>query len=76
MTYSIPILIGYGASECLPICMSHKTDVNSRSVGGPMEHATIKIKSLPELGLTTDQVPPKGEICVKGPTVFKSYYKD
>jgi long-chain acyl-CoA synthetase len=56
--------------------MSHKTDVNSRSVGGPMEHATIKIKSLPELGLTTDQVPPKGEICVKGPTVFKSYYKD
>ncbi|WP_333853285.1 AMP-dependent synthetase/ligase [Epilithonimonas sp.] len=60
----IPILEGYGLTETSPvISVNSFGKVKAGSVGIPLENVTVRIES-------------DGEIVVKGPSVFKSYYKD
>src|SRR6218665_7828 len=60
----IPILEGYGLTETSPvISVNAFGKVKAGSVGIPLENVTVRIES-------------DGEIVVKGPSVFESYYKD
>lgn len=60
---------GYGITECGPLISMNSDPIDEyRSVGKPCPSFRIKID-----GHSADGV---GELCVKGPSVTKGYYKD
>ena len=65
----IRILNGYGITECGPlISMNSHTLEEHLSVGKPCPSLQVKLVNVDESGV--------GELCVKGPSVAKGYYKD
>lgn len=72
------ILEGYGMTEsaCL-ISATDEGDMLIGHVGSPNPACEIKLVDVPEMSYTSDDQPyPRGEICVRGPIVFRGYYKD
>ena len=68
---------GYGMTECSLACnITLPSDCGTGHVGPPVPTCEQKLVSVPEMGYSTDDTPnPRGEICVRGPTVFQGYYK-
>ncbi|KAL0144089.1 hypothetical protein V8B55DRAFT_1483465 [Mucor lusitanicus] len=68
---------GYGATETTAAsCLQRMGDNNAGSVGGPYTCNEIKLVDVPEMNCLTTNHPPRGEICMRGPNIFKGYYKD
>ncbi len=69
---------GYGMTESA--CVIAKTaasDFTTGHVGAPAPSCEVKLVDVPEMQYTTRDVPcPRGEICIRGPSVFQGYYKD
>ena len=65
----IPLINGYGITECSPLVSANREDFNDPSTVGVL---------LPCLELKFDDVDADGvgEICVKGDVVMKGYYKN
>lgn len=69
LSYGIPVIIGYGLTECSPIVIcNNDIQPTADSVGKPLSGVQVKIVSPDENGI--------GEIAVKGPMVMKGYYKN
>ena len=69
LSYGIPIIIGYGLTECSPIVICNsEASPTTDSVGKPLNGVEAKIVAPDENGI--------GEIAVKGPMVMKGYYKN
>ncbi len=69
LSYGIPVVIGYGLTECSPIIICNSdTSPTVDSVGKPLYGVQVKIVNPDENGI--------GEIAVKGPMVMKGYYKN
>jgi len=69
---------GYGMTEtsCV-ISGMDEGDNLSGHVGSPNPACEVKLVDVPEMNYTSDDQPyPRGEICVRGPIIFKGYYKD
>lgn len=84
IAFSTVLIEGYGGTEsCAGMLLSNAMDITSGHVGGPGYANEIKLVDVPELGYlstckneTTGQLEPKGEICIRGPTLFKGYLND
>jgi len=83
IVFGVPIVEGYGLAEtCGGSFFTQHRDVELGYVGGPITSVEVKLQDIPDFGFysydTNDkgEWTPKGEICLRGPTLFKGYYKD
>lgn len=81
----IPVVEGYGQTEGAAIAtIGHYEDISTVGhVGGPSGCVEIRLVDVGEMGYfstdTSHRGKPcrgRGEICIRGPNVFKGYYKD
>ncbi|XP_024391453.1 long chain acyl-CoA synthetase 4 isoform X1 [Physcomitrium patens] len=73
-----PVLQGYGLTETCAASFIQMPDVISMSgtVGPSLCNIETRLESVPELGYDAlDKKRPRGEICIRGKTVFSGYYK-
>jgi len=76
--FCCPIVEGYGLTESSAgSCVTEPDDPVTGHVGGPVEAVKIRLMDLPEMSyLSTDQPYARGEIQMKGPSIFSGYYKN
>ena len=66
---------GYGQTECVcPCTLTLPGDSSTGHVGPPLSSAYIKLVDVPDMEYYAAEG--TGEVCVKGPTVFKGYLND
>ncbi|NWR26910.1 ACSL1 ligase, partial [Tachuris rubrigastra] len=66
---------GYGQTECTAGCsLSLPGDWTAGHVGAPMPCSIIKLVDVQEMNYLASKG--EGEVCVKGPIVFRGYLKD
>ena len=77
VAFSCPVLEAYGITECAgSVTSTSRSESRAGIVGGPLPCLKLKLKDIPELGYLTTDNPPRGEVCVKGLSVFKGYFRD
>ena len=72
------IIQGYGLTECsAAACVQQITaNKNSMAVGPISIIADLKFRRVPDMDYDPQGSPPSGEIMLRGPGIFKEYYKD
>ena len=80
---SVEIMEGYGQTEdAAGVLLSNTCDPITGHLGGPGYWTEVKLIDQKELGYTVKNkdkegnLRPSGELCVRGPTLFKGYFKD
>ena len=75
---NIGISQGYGLTESFAgICSSLSHEAVPGSCGPISITTEIKLKNLPQMNYTAeDEGGPRGELMLRGPQIFKEYYKD
>ncbi|CAL1616095.1 unnamed protein product [Knipowitschia caucasica] len=69
------IFEGYGQTECTAGCtFSMPGDWRAGHVGAPLPGSMVKVVDIPEMNYLAKNG--EGEICTRGPSVFKGYLKD
>jgi long-chain acyl-CoA synthetase len=73
-----PVLQGYGLTETCAASFIQVPDVISMNgtVGPPMPSIDVRLESVPELNYDAlSTTTPRGEICIRGSSLFSGYYK-
>jgi long-chain acyl-CoA synthetase len=76
ITFCVPVLEGYGLTESSAgSCLTRMNDPIAGHVGGPIPSLRLRLKDVPEMSyFSTDKPYPRGELCMKGPSIFSGYY--
>lgn len=76
VAFCCPVLEGYGLTETSAgSSITLPNDPNTGHVGGPLGCVKWRLMDVPEMNyLHTDKPYPRGELCMKGPSVFSGYY--
>ncbi|MFH4974862.1 hypothetical protein AB6A40_001571 [Gnathostoma spinigerum] len=70
------VISGYGQTESSGLCsLTIECDSDPTVIGSPVHCNYVKLFPVPDLGYD-DPEKQGGEICIKGPNVFKGYYKN
>lgn len=71
------VLQGYGLTEtCAGTFVSIPDELNMLgTVGPPVPNVEVRLESVPEMGYDALSSTPRGEVCVRGDTLFSGYYK-
>ncbi|XP_022761056.1 long chain acyl-CoA synthetase 4-like [Durio zibethinus] len=71
------VLQGYGLTEsCAGTFVSLPNELSMLgTVGPPVPNVDVRLESVPEMGYDALASTPRGEICIKGSTLFSGYYK-
>ncbi|KAF9295728.1 Long chain acyl-CoA synthetase 7 peroxisomal [Linnemannia elongata] len=75
--FSADVYEGYGQTEqAAGLSMSYRGDLTPGQVGPPQLCVEVKLRDIPSMNYTSkDQPFPRGEIMLRGNSVFKGYYK-
>lgn len=72
---NVPIIEGYGQTETAAAgTTTHPIDVSYGTVGSPCPNIEIKLIDVPGTNYRSEMN--QGEVCFRGPTIFKGYYDD
>lgn len=67
---------GYGMTESCGMCAIVPPEfMQYNTVGLPVPSIEIKLLDVPDAGYRATNNPPQGEVCIRGPSVTKGYYK-
>ncbi|KAJ3704132.1 hypothetical protein LUZ61_007837 [Rhynchospora tenuis] len=71
------VLQGYGLTEtCAATMVSLPNDISMLgTVGPPVPNIDVRLESVPEMGYDALGTTPRGEICIRGESLFSGYYK-
>ncbi|KAL2935135.1 Long chain acyl-CoA synthetase 1 [Bienertia sinuspersici] len=72
------VLQGYGLTETCGLSTVCYPDEMSMlgAVGAPSVYTELRLEEVPEMGYHPLADPPRGEVCLRGKTVFSGYYKN
>lgn len=71
------VMEGYGLTETSAGAFITAFDETQLGhVGTPLSCCECKLVDVPEMNYSSKDDPPKGEICLRGPNLFKGYFKD
>ncbi|PPQ69699.1 hypothetical protein CVT24_001199 [Panaeolus cyanescens] len=75
-TALVTVLQGYGMTESCGMCAILPPELmRYGTVGLPVPSVEIKLLDVPDAGYFSTNNPPQGEVCIRGPSVVKGYYK-
>ncbi|KAG6839174.1 hypothetical protein C0991_005212, partial [Blastosporella zonata] len=72
----VPMMQGYGMTESCGMCTLLPPELPGPGrVRLPVPSVEIKLLDVPDAGYSSKDTPPRGEVCIRGPSVTKGYYK-
>lgn len=76
VVFGCPVMQGYGMTENAAAAVATPANyVSCGTVGVPLPCTEVRLEDVPEMNYTSKDSPnPRGEICLRGPNVFRGYH--